>query len=172
MTTSAEVSGPAVTIKQQVTAEVRAAAFELLATVEHLDLAELGRAKHAEIEVGYFTGSCCRRFVRATVEKGMVTALAVEPCSDGEMEGPPSAELQRLFKAAATKLNLGGRRKTPFPMPVADFMGQAAALTIRSIWCIEICIWGFCFVCCTTYIPDLPIFCGRTVIIHSPVSSP
>ena len=50
-------------------------------------------------------------------------------------------------------------------MPLAEFLEDVAALTVETITCIRICILGFCFVCCTTKIPNLPVVCGEKVIV-------
>ncbi len=92
MARSTKPPRPLTTLRHTARVEVRRAEFELLASVPHLDVAKLARVARGEIEVGYFRTDCCRQFVRAIVQKGMVTELVVEPCSDDKPE-PASPEL-------------------------------------------------------------------------------
>jgi hypothetical protein len=164
MARSEKQSPPLTTFKHTARIEVRRAEFELLASVRHLDVTKLARVAKAEIELGYFKTDCCGQLVRAIIKKGMVTALVVEPCLD-DKERPPSSELARVVEIA--RRHVAPRDAVSLPIPVADFLSDAAALTIKTITCVQICIWGFCFVCCTTHIPGSPIFCGKEIVIKS-----
>jgi hypothetical protein len=78
------------TFSHPVTVEVRAPDFEPLAATSHLDFNALRHVDHAQIELGLIHTGCCRSLLRADVEKGMVTALAVEPCNQSEtIDIPP-----------------------------------------------------------------------------------
>ena len=156
---------PPTIIKHTAQIEVRRAEFEPLASVRHLDAAKLARTARAEIELGHFHTSCCGKLVRAVIRKGMVTSLTVEPCSE-EKAGPPDPELARVVETACRRVAPPGDA-VKFPMPVADFLDDVAALTIKTITCVQICIWGFCFVCCTTHIPGTPVWCGKEIVIKS-----
>ena len=106
------------------------------------------RAPRAEIEVGFFESKSCRRPVRAIVEKGMVTRLQVEPCSDATEDKPVSPELRKLLKAAAREAR--SRRcstKHELPLPVGEFVANAEAI-VRQIDCFCICFFGYCIICC------------------------
>jgi hypothetical protein len=162
MARSSKRPRPAATFKHTTRIEVRRAEFKPLASVRHLDAARLSRAARAEIELGHFKTDCCGQLVKAIVKKGMVTELVVEPCSD-EKAKAPSPELARVVEIARRRVAPPDPVK--LPIPVADFLSDAVALTIRTITCVQICIWGFCFVCCTTHIPGVPIWCGDKVII-------
>jgi hypothetical protein len=165
MARSAKRPPPLTTFRHTVRVEVRRAEFEPLASVAHLDVVKLARATRAEVELGYFKTGCCRPFVRAIIQKGMVTDLVVEPCPD-EKRVPPSPELVRLVNIARQRVTPRGSKPFGGPVPVADFMADAAAITIKTIVCVEVCIFASCFVCCTT--PGGDVFCGARVIIHTP----
>lgn len=50
-------------------------------------------------------------------------------------------------------------------MPLVDFL-QKIELKITPLICYQICIWGFCFVCC--YRPDTDQwFCDKQIVILS-----
>jgi hypothetical protein len=163
MASSPERPQPPITFEYPVQIEVRRAEFELLASVPYLDLDKLARSARAEIELGYYkTDSSCRHFIRAIVEEGMVTELLVEPCSAEETE-PASPELVRLFNIA--RENVSSPEGEPFrpPVPVSDFMPNAVAMSIRIIVCIEICMFQFCYTCCS--VPNsAEVMCGKVYI--------
>ena len=159
---------PRTTFEHTIQVEAQPTEFFLLASVPYQDVGKLARATHAEIELGYFKtniSNSCRQFVRAIIQEGMVTDLLVEPCSDDETE-PASEELVRLLDTARRRLTPSDSREPRFPIPVAEFMSDAAALTIRTITCMEICILGSCFVCCSDP-SGTEWFCGDRVIVHT-----
>jgi hypothetical protein len=159
---------PRTTFEHTIQVEAQPTEFFLLASVPYQDVGKLARAAHAEIELGYFKSNrskSCRQFVRAKIQEGMVTDLLVEPCSDEET-GPASEELVRLLDTARRRLTPSDSREPRFPLPVAEFMSDAAALTIRTITCVEICILGSCFVCCSDP-SGSEWFCGDRVIVHT-----
>jgi hypothetical protein len=136
--------------------------FELLASIKELDLAKLAKAARADIEIGYVKGDCCQQLVRATIRKGMVTGLVVDPCSDRKPERAPP-ELIRLLKTA--KRRIGGSKRPPkFPMPVASFMSNARIISVDTITCIQICIFGWCIQCCEALQIPGEWFCGRVIV--------
>lgn len=160
---SARKVRPPVRFDQRCRVEVRPAEFVPFESVAHLDAARLQKAARARIEVGYFETDCCRQVVHATVRRGVVTELALAPCR-GKTREPGSKDLARLLKAAQRRV--APRPGRPFrPMPVARFLGQAAAITVKTIVCVQICIFGFCFVCCTTHIQGSPVVCGKDIVI-------
>jgi hypothetical protein len=92
----------------------------------------------------------------------MVTDLVVEPCSAEETE-PASPELVRLFNIA--REHVSSPEGEPFrpPVPVADFMANAVAMGLRWFVCIEICMFGHCFRCCSG--PHMAeVMCGKMII--------
>lgn len=93
----------------------------------------------------------------------MVIDLVSEPCSD-EKPKPPSAEIMRLMNAARRRVARDGAKPFRRPVPVAEFLSNATAFTIDTITCVRICIFGFCFVCCTTVDPNR-IDCGSSVVV-------
>ena len=159
---------PRTTFEHTIQVEAQPTEFFLLASVPYQDVGKLARAAHAEIELGYFktnSSNSCRQFVRAKIQEGMVTDLLVDPCSDEETE-PASKELVRLLDTARRRLTPSDSRDPRFPIPVAEFMSDAAAFTIRTITCMEICMLGSCFVCCSDP-SGTEWFCGDRVIVHT-----
>ena len=43
---------------------------------------------------------------------------------------------------------------------------SAGDITIKTITCVQFCIWGHCIVCCS--LPQGGFFCGSRIIIHTP----
>jgi hypothetical protein len=120
---------------------------------------------HAKAEVGTFDGDGCGRAVSAVVKKGKVMRLKVSPCAE-VIPIPVDASLKGLL--AATRKKLGEKGKAPKfrPMNFAAFQQSADDITVTTITCVQICIWGHCFVCCTTPFGD--IVCGGGITIHTP----
>ena len=162
MAPSAKQPQPRTTFEQTARIDVRQAEFELLGSVPYLDLDKLAGAARAEIELGYFKSDSCRHFVRAIVEEGMVTDLVVEPCPEDEPQ-LASPELVRLFNIARERVTSPGSESFQPPVPVADFMPNAVAMAIRIIVCIEICMFQFCYTCCS--VPNsAEVMCGKVYI--------
>ena len=143
--------------------EVRQPAFHLLASLRQLDIDKLSRAASARFEVGYFEVGDCRQLVRAVVRRGMVTGIEADPCPGDEQE-QPSAELVRVLTAAGRRAGPGGP-PVRFPIPVARFVSNAQALTIRKMVCYEICFFGWCTYCCQ--VEDGPWICGKKITIDT-----
>lgn len=165
MTQSEQRPQPHATFEHTAQIEVQRAEFFLLASVPYLDLGKLAQSARAEVELGYFETDSCHHFVRARVREGKVTDLVAEPCSDDKPE-PASAELVRLLDAARRHVTSPDHKPFQPPIPVAEFMPQAARITIQTITCVKICIFGFCFVCCSNP-AGTTWFCGDRVIVHS-----
>ncbi len=142
------------------------AEFVLLASVAHLDLDKLAEVTHIEIELGYYTtvDSDCRHFVRAVIEEGMVTGLLMKPCSTEETERA-TPEFERLLDIARD--HVAPPEGEPFqpPMPVADFMPNAARISTRTMVCIEVCFFNVCRYCCSVEGGDW--ICGKSVLIDT-----
>ena len=52
-------------------------------------------------------------------------------------------------------------------MPVADFLRSSASARIRTITCVEICIFGWwCFYCCNRPEDAADWICGKDIIIE------
>ena len=153
--------GTSFTFKHSAQVNVELVPFHPLPSLQYLDVAALGRAAKATIEVGTFDGGCCARHVHAVIEGGKVIGLEVDRCPDSQS---PPPDLVPVLRAALKKL----RPKAPGkwkPMPVAAFLAQPDQI-VTTITCIQICIWGHCIVCCTTVDPDYPVFCGSRVIVQ------
>ena len=157
---------PLATFAHPVRVEVRRPAFELLASVPYLDVGRLTRAARAEFEVGQFGDGDCRALVRAVVRRGMVTELVAEPCPSHEPERA-SPELVRLLNTAARRAATGAARPPKLPVPVADFVSAAQGITVSTIICIQVCVLGFCFVCCQmAHFPGQWV-CGKQVVVKT-----
>src|SRR5690242_14036586 len=103
-------SRPVASFNHPVKVEVHKPTFELLQSARLLDFAKLQRTARAEIEIGYVRTRSCRQLVRATLRKGMVTGLVLEPCAELQrVEITP--EIARVLKAARRRAaSKGGRR--------------------------------------------------------------
>lgn len=157
-------SGASASFRYAATVDVTRPDFTLLSSVKHLDVGRLAKVARAQLEIGYFESDCCRKTVRATVRKGMVTALRVDPCEDDPTRRIPP-ELEVLVQKALKRIGPGGKPPFRAPMPVAAFLSNAHFITVDTITCVRICILGFCFVCCTTVDPKR-IDCGSTVVVR------
>jgi hypothetical protein len=141
--------------------EVRESEFEWFDSVRHLDVAALAKAARTEIEIGEVKSACCHHLVRAVIQKGMVTGLRVGP--ESKTGGTPmTPELVRMLKVVHRKLLARRKAATHFPYPIQEFMtANVARLTIQTLSCIQICLFGWCIACCWT---DTAMFCGRVTI--------
>jgi len=165
MARSAKRPKASVTFKHPVQVTAERPEFELLDAVSHLDVAALARKARAEIEIGYVHSGCCRQLVRAVVRKGMVTALKVQPCAGDESKRAP-ADLAAVLKAAQRRIaprGGGGGRPHHLPMPVASFLARAPVITVDTITCVRICIFGVCVTCCE-HLGNPDWICGRITI--------
>jgi hypothetical protein len=122
--------------------EVRLPEFEPLASLKSLDYRRLEKGNHT-IEIGFLTGGCCHKLVRAVVKNGMVTELEVEPCKESR---PASPGLTATLKEAHRRLakQMGGWR----PIPISEI---STVEPLRISWgsgCIQICEFGYCLTCC------------------------
>jgi hypothetical protein len=154
--------GSSVSFKHPARVNVELVPFHPVPSLKYLDAEALASAAKTKIEVGSFQGDCCARHVRAVIEGGKVIGLEVDPCPDSR---PAAPDLVPVLRAALKKLRLEAPRKWK-PMPVAAFLAQPQEISVGTITCIQICVWGHCIVCCTTQIPGLPFWCGARVIIQ------
>ena len=146
MARTAKRSRPVASFTHPIKVEVHKPRVEVLESVRHLDIGNLKRSA-AEIEVGYLATRRCRQLVRATLRKGMVTKLVLEPCAEQErMKITP--EIARVLEEARRQVMSKGRHAPEFPMPIEDFMSDIAAAVDETIICIHICIWRYCLDCC------------------------
>ena len=143
MSKTIKKSKSSITFKHPITVEVRTLEFKPLASLDFLDVDRLSKGSH-KIEIGVVKGGCCSKLVRATIRKGMVTGIEVEPCKDTKRASP---ELFRLLKEAHPRI--APKAGTKFqPVPVGEFLGSAAVRAIDVDLCITICIFGICGKCC------------------------
>jgi hypothetical protein len=154
-------------LDQRVKVKVTPARFKLFESTRQLDVARLKRAAQARFEVGYFETDCCRRVVHAVVKQGRVTKLELEPCK-GEVRATP--ELGQVLRAARKRLGADRTGTKPLPMPVDKFLSQAARIVIHIWGCIQICIFGYCFLCCYDIGIGLPWGFCRWLPVATPSS--
>jgi hypothetical protein len=137
--------------------------FKLSAAFANIDAKRLSSKASIKVEVGIFEGGGCGRAVTAVVKKGEVVRLEVSPCAAASpVAVDPS--LKDLMIAARKKLGLKGRPPKFRPMSFAAFQQSADDITVKTITCIQICIWSHCIVCCTT--PFGYLLCGSTVTVN------
>ena len=150
---------PSVTFKYPVLIEVRRPKFEPFASLRQLDLEKLASAELAKIELGYVKTECCQQLVKAIVRKGIVTEVQVQPCDEaGRIK--PSSELRKVIAAALKRAARGNPRPPKFPMTFPAML--ESLLSITTITCVQICIFGWCIACCQT--PAGDVICGRLTI--------
>jgi hypothetical protein len=160
---SANVRNSAV-LKHIVPVSVSRPRFKLSSAIAEIDPVKLSRKAHIEIEVGTFEGDGCGNTVSAVVRKGRVVQLKVSPCAqDSPVRVDPA--LKALVIAARKKLGLTGTAPRFRPLPFAAFQRNVADITVTTITCTQICIWGHCIVCCT--LPQGGFYCGDKLIIHT-----
>jgi hypothetical protein len=139
--------------------------FKLSTAFANVDVEKISSKANVEIEVGTYAGDGCGRSVSAVVKKGKVVRLEVSPC--GEVTPiPVDASLKGLVAAARKKLGEKGKPRKFRPMTFEAFHQSAGDITVETITCVQICVWGHCIVCCTT--PFGTILCGGGIIIHTP----
>ena len=132
-------------VSQQVDVELTPAEFQLLESVQYLDLEALKQAKHTKIEIGTVEAGCCRKLVFATVQKGMVTALEFE--DDGSRTAA-SAELTKTIEKALEETGSKASAFKALPLPFGDLLLAPGGIFVESWSCFRICIFGFCILCC------------------------
>jgi hypothetical protein len=139
--------------------------FKLSTAFANVDVEKISSKANVEIEVGTFEGDGCGRAVSAVVKKGKVVRLNVSHCAE-VTPIPVDRSLKALVVAARKKLGEKGAPTKFRSMSFATFQQSAGDITVTTITCVQICIWGHCFVCCTTPYGD--ILCGGGITIHTP----
>jgi hypothetical protein len=152
-------------VRQAVPFTFTAVPFEQFQSVGALDFDLLSRARHAVVELGQFKGDCCNRTVRATIRRGQVTAVSVDPCADGEVKLAP--DMARFLAAGHRKLVRSMPPGPRLPMPVARFFrrvndtGPVIVIDL-SVVCMHTCVdilgTRVCTVCCITLKGE--VFCA------------
>lgn len=160
MPRSAKRREPSIVFKYPALVEVRRPKFEAFASLRQLDLEKLAGADLAKIELGYIKTECCQQLVKATIRKGMVTEVQVQPC-DEAARTKPSPEMKKLVAAALKRAARGNPRPPKFPMTISALMENLISVT--TITCIQICVFGWCIACCIG--PTIgDVLCGRITI--------
>ena len=139
-------SSPSFKLRHAFEVTVSAPEFQLLPSLQYLDVAALGRASKARIDVGFFKAPCCERHVYAIVERGIVVDLEMSPCS--ESAAPPS-EAVAFVEAALKRAGRAGSQKWK-PIPVGDFLANTAERVRSQTTCIQFTIFGITIFCCRT----------------------
>jgi hypothetical protein len=150
---------PAIIFKHPVQIEVRRPKFEAFASLRQLDLDKLERADLAKVELGYVNTECCQSLVKATIRKGMVTEVRVEPCKTDD-RSKLSPDMKKLVDAALKRVGKGNPRPPKFPMTISAMMENLGSITV--ITCVQICFLGWCISCCQQ--PSGDVICGRLTI--------
>lgn len=160
-------SKPLVSFNQSISIDVHEPAFTPSDAVRHLDIKALSKVARAEVPIGEIDGGCCSHTVYVTIRKGLVTKVYAESCKQDDKE-PLSREAAKMVKEAVRRARARRRGGTKLPVPVRDFFGggaMARAITVETLRCIRICIFGGCITCCwRDDMPDPPVFCGRVII--------
>jgi hypothetical protein len=148
-----------------VTVQVREPEFRLLNSVRFLDVSALAKVARADVELGTVESACCRHTVYATIRKGMVIGLRTQPCTK-ENQTVVTPELKKLVTAALKRVRAKRRSAPKIPIPVVKFFrSETIGLLIKTIVCVRICCFGWCFDCCRQVGPgDHPVFCGKVVV--------
>ena len=140
--------------------------FTAFASLAHLDVAKIRRAAKTSVDLGYVSAGQCRQLVRATVRKGTVTRIEVEPCEQPSAKRA-SPELVRLVRKARAVALRRARPRPYRPRPIADVARHASRIIIETITCFRICLGPFCIYCCTKPLGGL--VCGAEVVVLPPI---
>src|ERR1700744_250153 len=100
---------------------VRVPKFELLPSLQFLDVEALSRVSKAKIDIGFFKSPCCERHVHAVIERGIVVRIEVPPCSKPARLQPDQAG---FVTAALKRASRGSGKFTP--LPVKEFLATIA----------------------------------------------
>lgn len=139
-------SAPSFKLRHAFEVTVSAPEFQLLPSLQYLDVTALSRASKAKIDVGFFKAPCCERHVYAVIEQGIVVGLDMAPCSDST--APPS-EAVAFLEAALKRAGRAGAQKWK-PIPVGDFLDNAAERVKSQTTCVQFTIFGITIFCCRT----------------------
>ena len=108
---------PLGTIAHRIRVERVPPSFTRSASLSQLDLPRVARAARVPVEVGYLSSGHCRQLVRATVRRGVVVRLDIEPCASPTDQRPPR-ELANLVRQAHRVARRRGRPRPFRPMPL------------------------------------------------------
>ena len=113
----------------------------------------------SKLNFGYVNTECCQSLVKATIPKGMVTEVRVEPCkSQDRVKLQP--DMKRLVDTALKRVAKGNPRPPKFPMTISAMMENLGGITV--ITCVQIGFLGWCISCCQQ--PSGDVICGRLTI--------
>ena len=121
---------------------------EFLEAMSYVDLERLGEAEQTRIEIGTVTTDCGRRLVRGVIEKGMLTAIEVEPDEDETDPGRADIDpgILGLLEAASSALGIkppSGR----LPIPMADLVANPR-IAVETWTCVRVHTLGITIFCC------------------------
>jgi hypothetical protein len=130
---------PSFSFAHAIKIEVHIPKLEPLASLKSLDFDRLSKGSH-KIEVGFISGGCCPKLVRAVVRNGMVTKLEVEPCKDAR---PLTPGMAAIAKEVRRQVLARGEGKWQ-PIPLAKFAAQPV-VQIPGAW--RWCWFDVCIIC-------------------------
>lgn len=159
MARSKKYSPRSIVLHRNVAIEATPLPFRPFESVRHLDVARLCRAAHARLELGYFDTGCCRRILHAVVRKGKVVKLELEPCKQPVAATP---DLKKAVGAAVRRIAARERASVSLPVPVHQFLAEESSFHVSAWFCIKICCFGHCIMCCTHFIPP-PFWLGCAI---------
>lgn len=116
--------------------------FELSTAFANVDVEKISSKANVEIEVGTFDGDGCVRAESAVAKKGSSCVSRFRLArSDSNSCG---RVVETSLSLAATRNKLGEKGKAPKfrPMNFAAFQQSADDITVTTITCVQICIWG------------------------------
>jgi hypothetical protein len=140
MASSGKKPSSAFSFNHEIRVEVQIPKFEPLNSLKSLDCTRFAKGTH-KIEVGFVSGGCCRKLVRAVVREGMVTRFEMESCKDGK---PLTSDLKAIAKQVRRHLDARGASKW-HPVPITQFVKQPIAQVPGAFrFCLP---FGICIIC-------------------------
>ncbi len=134
----------ALVFNKAVPVEVHAPKLDVLDSVALLDPEKLSRGVH-RIEIGTLRGAPCKSMAYAVVRDGMVVGIEAEGCDATDKNIPK--EVAELFREALGKLDVPRPAK---PEEVVVFLSKLRSGITIEVWgCFWICVFQWCFFCCT-----------------------
>jgi hypothetical protein len=71
-------------------------------------------------------------------------------------------ELKKAVLATVRRIAARERASVSLPIPVSQFLAEASSFHVSAWFCIKICCFGHCIMCCTHFIPP-PFWLGCAI---------